>query len=128
MAMLDDFLLVSPRKPEDTDEDTLARGRKEGALFDSLLKELNLPPAVEKSQPASFSTVWCGVEYFSKTRYYGAPRAKWENLRAYFLEHILSEEEGFLKTVEAGKLQTLLGKLCHYMTVWAAGRPCLLYL
>ena len=57
VAMLDDFLLVSPRGPGDTDEETLLRGRRKGALFDKLLTDLKLPAAVEKSQQAAFTTV-----------------------------------------------------------------------
>ena len=59
--MLDDFLIVSPRKAADTDEETLLRGRSEGALFDNLLAELKLPLAVEKvnRQPfLRFGVVW----------------------------------------------------------------------
>ena len=42
--MLDDFLIVSPRKTADTDDVTLERGRSEGALFDSLLMKLHFFP------------------------------------------------------------------------------------
>ena len=126
--MLDDFLIVSPRKTADTDDVTLERGRSEGALFDSLLKELNLPLAIEKSQPAAFSTVWCGVEYFSKTGKFGVPKKKWKKLRAFFETNMLDMEGVVTGKVEAGVLQTLLGKFSHIMIIWRAGRPCLLYL
>ena len=83
---------------------------------------------MEKSQPAAFSIVWYGVEYFSKTGKYGAPRNKWKKLRAYFETNMLDNEGGLTEKVEAGILQTLIGKLTHFMIFWTAGRPCLLYL
>ena len=105
--MLDDFLIVSPRKTADTDDVTLERGRSEGALFDSLLMKLKLPLAVEKSQPAAFSTVWCGVEYFSKTGKYGVPKKKWKKLCGFFETNLLDNEGAITVKVEAGVLQNM---------------------
>ena len=128
VAMLDDFLLVSPRKLGDTDEETLLRGGREGALFDKLLTDLKLPVAVEKSQQAAFTTVWCGVQYYSKTGVYGAPPSKWAKLKAFYTEHCIKPNGEHKESIKARILQTLLGKFAHFMTVWPAGRPCLYYL
>ena len=126
--MLDDFLLVSPRESGDTDEETLLRGRREGALFDKLLMELKLPAAVEKSQPAAFTTVWCAVQYYSKTGVYGAPPSKWAKLKDFYSEHCMKPSGELKESMKASILQRLLGKFAHFMTLWPAGRPCLYYL
>ena len=76
VAILDDFLLVVPRKEGDEDSYTLTRGQSEGARFDELLRKLNVPPAIEKTQPAAFSTVWCGVHFFSKLKKFRIPTKK----------------------------------------------------
>ena len=68
VAMLDDFLLVVPREKADTDEVSIRKGQQAGCEFDNLLARLNLPKASAKDQPAAFSTIWCGVEFFSKKR------------------------------------------------------------
>ena len=65
--MLDDFLLVLPRKTGETDEDLLQRAKVDVGRFDELLSSLNLPKAPEKDQPPNFSTIWYGFIYNSKT-------------------------------------------------------------
>ena len=53
VAMLDDFLLAVPRIEGDEDSHTLTRGQSEGARSDELLRKLNVPPAIEKTQQRS---------------------------------------------------------------------------
>ena len=72
-AMLDDFLLVVPRLDTDSDNEIIQRGEKVGRDFDKLLARLHLPKAPAKDQEAAFTTVWCGVEFFSKKRLVGVP-------------------------------------------------------
>ena len=81
VAVLDDFLLVVPRKSTDTDVTALKDGERNGKKFDKLLDKLNLPKAPNKDQDAAFSTIWCGNIYFSKKRLIGIPKPKWAALR-----------------------------------------------
>lgn len=71
VAMLDDFLRVVPRKQGDEDSGTLTWEQSEGARFDELLMKLNLPLALQKTQRAAFSTVWCGLQIFSEIKKFG---------------------------------------------------------
>ena len=57
VPMLDDFLIVVPRKEGETDEAVISRGEQEGQKFDSLLDNLNLLKAPEKDQQAAFTTI-----------------------------------------------------------------------
>ena len=128
IVMLDDFLLVVPRRRSETDSAILQRGQDEGRKFDQLLAQLNLPKAPAKDQDAAFSTVWCGVEFFSKTRLVGIPKTKWEALRHWMDTNIKLAHDKRAPCIAAGTLQTALGKLCHAMLIWPAGRPCLYFL
>ena len=56
LPMLDDFLIVVPRRIGETREQILKRGEMEGAKFD-LLEDLNLPKAPEKDQHQAFTTI-----------------------------------------------------------------------
>ena len=104
--MLDDFLLVIPGQCKQTDLDALHQGEEEGRKFDQLLAQLNLPKAPEKDQVAAFSTVWCGVEYFSKTRLVGIPKTKWEVLRSWLDTNIRLSHDTQAPRRAAGTLQT----------------------
>ena len=57
VAMLDDFLLVLPRKKGESDDDLLQRARDDVGRFDELLSSLNLPKAPKKDQLPNFSTI-----------------------------------------------------------------------
>ena len=57
VPMLDDFLIVVPRKEGETDEAVISHGEQEGQKFDSLLHSLNLPKAPEKDQEAAYTTI-----------------------------------------------------------------------
>ena len=76
VPMLDDFLIVVPRKEGDSDELTIRRGKQEGLKFDSLLHDLNLPKAPEKDQQVAFTTIWYGLLFDSKNQVYGIPEKK----------------------------------------------------
>ena len=126
VAILDDFLLVCTRRKGESDDSVLERGRKAGEKFDNLLEELHLPKAPEKDQAPAFSTVWFGIEFFSKSQTYGLPQKKWENLGLFFKDtFLLNDGEDFAPTVRAEQLQTALGKFHHAVLVWPAGRPSL---
>ena len=125
VAMLDDFLLVVPREETDTDKVSIRKGQQAGCEFDKLLARLNLPKAPAKDQQAAFSTIWCGVEFFSKKRLLGIPEKKWGALRKWVEEEIPLDSQKGLTFLEAGTLRTALGKFCHAMLIWPAGRPCL---
>ena len=128
IVMLDDFLLVVPRGCQETDSDLLQRGEKEGKKFDQLLSQLHLPKAPAKDQNAAFSTIWCGVEFFSKTRLIGIPKTKWVALRKWMDANIELDNLDRAPSIVAGTLQTALGKFCHAMLIWPEGRPCLFFL
>ena len=128
VAMLDDFLLVVPREKTDTDEVSIRKGQQAGCEFDKLLARLNLPKASAKDQTAAFSTIWCGVEFFSKKRLLGIPENKWGALRKWVEVAISLESRKGLPFIEAGTLRTALGKFSHAMLIWPAGRPCLYHL
>ena len=57
MAILDDFLLVCPRRDDETDASVLDRGKRMCKKFDDFMSTINLPKAPEKDQDANFSTV-----------------------------------------------------------------------
>ena len=128
VAMLDDFLLVVPRKSTDTDISALKNGERNGKKFDKLLAQLNLPKAPNKDQNAAFSTIWCGKVYFSKKRLIGIPKPKWAALRKWVDTTFPLEQADGPPLIEAGALQSALGKFCHAMITWPAGRPCLYHL
>ena len=60
VAILDDFLLVLPRKAGEADNDLLERAGTDTSRFDKLLHDLHLPKAQEKDQDPAFSAVWLG--------------------------------------------------------------------
>ena len=60
-----------------------------GEKFDEFLAALKFKKAPEKDQPAAFSTIWFGLEFFSKTRELGYPKKKWSKLREVFREAFL---------------------------------------
>ena len=55
VAILDDFLLVYPRRDGETDASVLDRGGRMCNKFDNFMSA-NLPKAPEKDQDANFST------------------------------------------------------------------------
>ena len=123
LPMLDDFLGVLPRQVEDSDEDILNRARTDVARFDSLLTKLGLQKAPEKDQNPAFTTIWFGIEYFSKDQTIGIPGKKWGKLRQ-FIENKFMTDEGTVKAhIEAADLLSGLGKLHHMTQVLTAGRP-----
>ena len=95
-----------------------------GVDFDMLLKRLNLPKTSAKDQDAAFSTVWCGIEFFSKIRLVVMLEAKWTAVHKRMQVKIVLEAHEGPPTIEAGFLRELLGKFCHAM-FWPAGRPCI---
>ena len=92
LPMLDDFLGVLPRQEEETDETILLRAQEDTERFDTLLHTLGLPKAPEKDQAPAFTTVWLGIEFFSKAQTYGLPQKKWENLGLFFKDTFLLNE------------------------------------
>ena len=76
VPMLDDFLIVVPRKEGDSDEIITSRGEQVGQKFDALIDDLNLPKAPEKDQQAAFTTIWYGLLFDSKNQVYGIPEKK----------------------------------------------------
>ena len=76
VPMLDDFLIVVPRKEGDSDEIIISRGEQVGQKFDALIDDLNLPKAPEKDQQAAFTTIWYGLLFDSKNQIYGIPEKK----------------------------------------------------
>ena len=84
VTMLDDFLLVCRRQHKDSDQDALDRGRREGEIFDKVLRDLRLPKAVSKDQPVVFTKNCCGVQYFSKEAILGIPKKKWNKFTKFF--------------------------------------------
>ena len=55
VTMLDHFLIVLPRKPEDLDEDALLEDKPRDG-FDNILLDQGLPKALSIDQPAVFVT------------------------------------------------------------------------
>lgn len=127
VAMLDDFLLVVPRKEGDEDSYTLTRGQSEGARFDELVRKFNVPPAIEKTQPAAFSTVWCGVHFCSKLKKFRIPTKKWVKMAGFFGEHLIDNCGKLRTSIKARTLLRAVGKFSHAMLVWPEERPCLYF-
>ena len=57
VLILDDFLLVCPRRDDETDALVLDRGKRMCKKFHYFMSTINLPKAPEKDQDANFSTV-----------------------------------------------------------------------
>ena len=74
--MLDDFLGVLLRQAGDSDQIIINRAKADVARFDSFLGKLSLPKAPEKDQDPALTTIWFGIEYFSKEQTFGIPRKK----------------------------------------------------
>ena len=126
VVILDDFLMVVPRRARDSDETVLQRARMEANIFDALLDKLGLPKAKEKDQEPAFSTTWFGFVFNSKHGTYGITKRKWEKLRQFFEKTFQRESSKTLKKyVEAETLERALGKFHHATEVWSAGRPAL---
>ena len=118
VAILDDFLLVLPRRRGESDEKLLERATVDSEKFDELLKNLNLPKAKEKDQPPNFSTIWFGFLYDSKASTLGIPAEKWNKLREFFAEVFVQKDGISLKTeVNAKLLEKAQGKFHHVTTV-----------
>ena len=56
VAILDDILLICPRRDGETDASVLDRGGRMCNKFDDFMSAMNLPKAPEKDQDAKFST------------------------------------------------------------------------
>ena len=60
VVILDDFLMVVPRRARDSDETVLQQARTEANTFDALLDKLGLPKVKEKDQEPALTTTWFG--------------------------------------------------------------------
>ena len=125
LPMLDDYLGVLPRKEGETDQEILTRAREDTVRFDSLLRKLGLPKAQEKDQEPAFTTIWFGIEYFSKESTIGLPQKKWLKLRLFIADKFMTKERTVKSQIDAADLLTGLGKFHHMTGVWTAGRPSL---
>ena len=124
--MLDDFLGVLPRHEEETDEALILRAQIDAERFDTLLHTLGLPKAPEKDQAPAFTTVWLRIEYFSKEQCYGVPAEKWQKLRRFMQDKLMTENKNEVRTsLDAADLLSALGKFHHFTLVLTAGRPSL---
>lgn len=129
LPMLDDFLIVVPRKVGETAEENLKRANTQGGKFDDLLEELHLPKASEKDQEAAFTTIWYGIKFNSNQRSYSVPRKKWNEIGQFFVKKFLADDGITIRdSVDAADLLSGLGKMHHVVLVWPAGRPCLYFL
>ena len=108
VAMLDDFLVVVPRKPFETDDQLLMPTEACTTRFDDLLQKLGLPKAAEKDP-----VVWFGIRFCTKSGIYGMPAEKWMNLRLYVESKLMSKAGEVGVTVDASSLLTVLGKFHH---------------
>ena len=126
VAILDDFLLICPRKRNESDESVLMRGEQMCGKFDAFLRDINLPKAPEKDQKPGFSTVWFGLAYYSKEGLIGITQKKWRKVNTVFHDTFISTQNNTsrIKTkVSAGELERALGLFHHTSIVWPAGRP-----
>ena len=129
LPMLDDFLIVVPRRRGEAREQNLERGKIEGAKFDNLLNDLNLPKAPEKDQSQAFTTIWYGLEYNSNQQYYGIPEKKWKKIATFVADKFLENDRVTIKDkIDAADLLSVIGKFHHITLVWTRGRPSLYFL
>ena len=129
LPMLDDFLIVVPRRIGETGEQILKRGEMEGEIFDNLLEALNLPKAPEKDQPPAFTTIWYGLEYNSNLQCYGIPEKKWKEVAMFVTEKLFtSDGVTMADKIDAADLLSIIGKFHHIALVWTEGRPLLYFL
>ena len=80
LGMLDDFLGVVYRKPEETDAQLLVRGRLAAAAFDRELIKMGIAKQGKKDSPPAWTITWLGFHLDTRHHTFGIPEEKLQDL------------------------------------------------
>ena len=115
LGMLDDFLGVVYRKPEETDAQLLVRGRLAAAAFDRELIKMGIAKQGKKDSPPAWLITWLGFHLDTRLQTLDIPEQKLQALLQTFHNQFM-EAGAWLEEVNTKNLEKLVGTLCHYST------------
>ena len=121
LGMLDDFLGVVFREPEETNEELLRRGRRAAAAFDQELNKMGIAKQGKKDSPPAWSITWLGFHLNTRNQTLGIPEEKLEALLLTFHTHFM-DAGAWLEEMNTKVLEKLVGTLCHYSNAWPLGK------
>ena len=124
LGMLDDFLGVVYREPEETNEELLRRGRRAAVAFDQELNKMGIEKQGKKDSPPAWSITWLGFHLNTRKHTLGIPEEKLEALLQTFHTHFM-DAGAWLEEVNTKVLEKLVGTLCHYSKAWPLGKTLL---
>ena len=124
LGMLDDFLGVVYRKPEETDAQLLVRGRLAAAAFDRELIKMGIAKQGKKDSPPAWTITWLGFHLDTRHHTFGIPEEKLQDLLQRFHKDFM-EAGAWLEKVNTKSLEKLVGTLCHYSNAWPLGKTLL---
>ena len=124
LGMLDDFLGVVYRKPEETATELLQRGRRAAVEFDQELIKMGIAKQGKKDSPPAWSITWLGFKLDTRNLTLGIPEEKLQSLLQTFHKHFMAAG-AWLDRVNTKDLEKLVGTLCHYSTAWPLGKTLL---
>ena len=124
LGMLDDFLGVVYREPEETNEELLRRGRRAAVAFDQELNKMGIAKQGKKDSPPAWSITWLGFHLNTRNQTLGIPEEKLEALQQTSHTHFM-KAGAWLEEVTTKVLEKRVGTLCHYSNAWPLGKTLL---
>ena len=124
LGMLDDFLGVVFREPEETNEELLRRGRRAAVAFDQELNKMGIAKQGKKDSPPAWSITWLGFHLNTRNQTLGIPEEKLEALQQTSHTHFM-KAGAWLEEVTTKVLEKRVGTLCHYSNAWPLGKTLL---
>ena len=122
VALLDDFLGVTHRRPLESELSVMNRACSHARAFDIELLRLGLTRNTEKDLAPCTSGVWLGINFDMETHHLSVPLKKIRDARAFILA-VITDNTGIPpSSVKAGELQSLVGKLAHMSSTWVLGK------
>ena len=125
VALLDDFLGVTHRRPLESDISIMQRATAQARAFDDELLRLGITRNKDKDLAPCSAGVWLGIYFDMDTNHLTIPLSKIRETRAFFLVVITDNTGRPPTTVQAGDLQVLVGKLSHMSSTWVLGKTLL---
>ena len=125
LVMLDDFIGITYRKADESDEELLARGEASSQAFDEKLKKLGIEKQSTKDSPAGWSIVWLGFVINTKLMTLGIPNDKEVALVLKIQNELFDEDGGLMEVVGTLILEELVSVFCHMSQAWALGKTLL---
>ena len=97
LGMLDDFLGVVYREPEEKDEELLQRGRRAAVAFDQELIKMGIAKQGKKDSPPAWSITWLGFELDTRRQTLGIPEEKLQALLQTFHKVFMDARRGLMR-------------------------------